>query len=96
MIMNLEPYTDGTIYDNYVFDEEKKELRGIVEVERLIVDYCFVHSHHINNACAELGYRKFEREFFSSKILIEAGKAIYEKEYNNKRKTKIAKTQKRL
>ena len=89
---DLEPWTDGTLYKNYVYDNETKELRPISMTEKLIVEYCFPPEHHINSSCAELGYNKFEMEYFNTKDLFEAGLAVYEHLSDSRRyKSKIAK-----
>ena len=78
--MLLEPWTNGSMYKNYVFDDNKKELRGITKIEYMITEYCFSHSHHLNRACEELGYNKFEMEPYHTNSIKDAGQAIYDHE----------------
>ena len=75
---DLTPWTNGEgFYRNCVFDDETGEIRGITEVEDLIVEYCFPHNHHWNEACASLGYNNFEREMYSTDNLKSAARMIW-------------------
>jgi len=86
------PYNTYISYRNYVYDDEKKILREITEIEYLIVEYCIPHRNHLNAACAKLGHNNFEREPYHTKDLKAAGQAIYKHELNHKgRKNKIKK-----
>lgn len=77
----LTPWTNGEgFYKNCVFDDETGEIRGITEIEDLITKYCFNHTHHLNNACSELGYNLFEYELFHTDNLKSAAEAIYRHE----------------
>lgn len=78
--IDLTPWTDDTFYKNYVFDCDKKALRGITEIEKLITEFCFGKTSSYSDACSELGYCRFEMEPFNSKTLLQAAKDIYEKE----------------
>ncbi len=86
----LQPWTDGTVYQNYVMDDKTHKLRPITEVENDIVDWCFSKGNRTaNEACKNIGYCKFEMEPFSSDELLEAAEYIngiefFDKGYKSK------------